>query len=41
MEKVEEKRKESFGSNGRVAVPGMKRQDGTYVAAVVPPEWEE
>jgi len=41
MEKEEEKGKESFGSRGRVAVPGMKRQDGTYVPAVVPPEWEE
>jgi hypothetical protein len=24
----------------RIAVPGMKRKDGTYIPAVVPPEWE-
>jgi len=24
----------------KAAVPGMRRKDGSYVAAVVPPEWE-
>jgi hypothetical protein len=24
----------------RPVVPGMKRQDNSYVPAVVPPEWE-
>jgi hypothetical protein len=24
----------------RVAVPGMKKVDGTYIPATVPPEWE-
>jgi hypothetical protein len=24
----------------KTAVPGMKRKDGSYIPAVVPPEWE-
>jgi len=25
----------------RAAIPGMKKKDGTYIPAIVPPQWEE
>lgn len=36
----DEKPQEDVQSPRKMAVPGMKRKDGTYVVAVIPPEWE-
>jgi hypothetical protein len=36
----EEKPDKPLHSPKKTSTPGMKRKDGTYIAATVPPEWE-
>lgn len=37
---TDDKGKKINDSPRKTAVPGMRRKDGSYVAAVVPHEWE-